>query len=282
MSTTNPLDRDGFVKVYRRVFAEIYGRLRRRRAADMMTTFVLLVIAAEHRTGFIAGSLRTIAKSLGIPHRTFADHVVVLAEAGEVEVTKAVNQHQADAGITVVRYGEIVSGHQTAVRDTDQHAVRDTDQQVGVSRTADHHLPAETHPEEVEELTHHRIEAIREALMQAFGMSPGEVTRVPKGWLTRAAKDIVAVGGVPCEVRFRYEAFKERIGRKPAKPVDIANEWARLDCERAARARALRAGLMADGWDDDDVDGAVVQMITDGQVWRDDGIVSRQAEGGQL
>lgn len=236
----NPLDRDGFVKVYRRVWSEVNSRLRRRKGADTMGTYFLLVLAADHRTGFVPGSRRTIARGLGIPRQTFFDHTKALAEVEEVEIVEVVNQHQENAGITVVRYGEITRARSGAVRDPGQHAVRDPGQHRPKSGTADPDPRAETWGEEVEDLRGDRIEAIREALATAFGYIPGQITRTPKGWLTRAAKDILAVDGVPCEVRFRVEAFEGRIGRKPLRPIDVANEWPRLDCDRARRARELR------------------------------------------
>lgn len=257
----NPLDRDGFVKVYRRVLGEVYGRIRRRKAADSMGTYTLLVLAADHRNGFVPGSKVQIARGLRIPRKTFAGHIDVLSEVGEVEVVRAVNQHQDNAGIRVVSYSEIVSGRRAAWRDTDNHAWRDRDRQVAKSAQADRDLPAEMSPEEVEDLRVDRIEALREALMGAFAMNPAQVTRTPKGWLTKAAKDIEAVGGVPCEVRFRFEAFEQRIGRKPAKPIDLANEWPRIDSDRARRARELRESTCRTYGDSEDIDGVVLSVI---------------------
>jgi hypothetical protein len=87
-------------------------------------------------------------------------------------------------------------------------------------------------------------------LITTFGYT-GQLTRNPKGWLTRAANDIAGAGGVPVEVPARYAQFKELHGRPPARPIDLANAWPALDCERARCARDLRERLAQEYGDDD-------------------------------
>lgn len=302
---TNPLDRDGFVKVYRRVMGEIYGRLRRRRAADTMTTYTLLVLEADHLAdtmGFVKGSQRAIAAKLGIPRQTFFNHTKALAKAGELEIVEAVNQHQDGAGIKVIRYREIIG----AVPDRGKHAVPDRGQHRLKSRPADHDLPAETYPEEVKKLGTPRTERMEEAegrrppspfdpdgrpqekamlaaVAEALGHDADRITRTYRGSWTTVVRDLIGQGVVPAEVPFRVEAFKGIHGRACRTPSDLNKYWGTLRSEKADRAHAIHESLVADGWEDD-VDETVVEAIAtnqDKQLARD-GIVSRQEEGGQL
>lgn len=123
--------------------------------------------------------------------------------------------------------------------------------------------------------------ALWEAIARALGYDLAQIPATVKTRLTRATNEIGGAGGVPAEVPYRVARFKERFQRMPGTPLDLRDQWPRLDCEKARRARALRSEIVADGWDGaGDIDETVVRTI-DANPDGDSHAAREHREGGQ-
>lgn len=283
MSADPLLDRDGFVKSYRRVADRLTEHFQQWKILHAAWTFHLLVAAADHRSGFVPGSLNAIGSEFRMGKRAFREHVRALAEAGLIEIVAAANQWSDGAGIRVVNYAEIVAGAETApallVPNQHRHGAKQhrhiaPDQRKrGPKKLKKLRSGAESHRSPEPDGAHtrppspfhpngnRREKAMLTAVAQALGHDPHQITGSYRGSWTRVVRDVLGQGAVPAEIPFRVEAFEEIHGRSCRTATDLNKWWSTLRSPKADRARSLRQQLVEQGYDDGDVDRIAIAAV---------------------